>query len=173
MEHHPNVKDFWKPSQKIVELWKNEIREEYLGENGDDPIICLRCGEKTHTIRQCMRYKTILCKYHLNGYCSLSGRGGTNHCMFAHGQKEIRYPRRKKCVRVTIDSEIKKVTILGCGQLGHTYNQCCLNSETIDKAFPDKDHETDRAWKQTKQWHRAASSSHTCTNSSILENPSD
>jgi hypothetical protein len=129
MEHHPNVENFWKPSGKIYNLWKNETLEEFLGENGDDPMICLRCGERTHTLRQCMRYKTELCKYHMNGYCLLTGVGGTNNCLFAHGMSEFRRPRQKKCVKVFIDSTTKKVTLLGCGKYGHTYKQCSLNLE--------------------------------------------
>ena len=120
-KEHCGVEDFWKPSHNVHEMWQLG----WGGDNGDDPMVCLRCGETTHTISQCMRYKTRRCKYHSNGYCALSMTGfGSNHCLFAHGALELREPWLKRCVRVHIDEVSKKVTLLGCQKTGHVYRHC-------------------------------------------------
>ena len=80
------------------------------------PMVCYRCGEEGHARYQCLTYKVRLCWHYTNGQCV------ARNCPFAHGEHELRYPWKPRCVRVVKTSG--GVISIGCGSTEHTYHEC-------------------------------------------------
>ena len=104
------------PTWTVMDLW-----DEQLARERDTPTtsVCLRCGETTHVAEDCRRYKTRLCRFWRAGTC----HAGSQRCQFAHGERELRHPWERKCVRVEVTGEDTYV-IRGCLLSGHTFHTC-------------------------------------------------
>lgn len=81
-------------------------------------ITCFRCGEYGHFRSECLTHKTRLCALYEIGECTADAAS----CGFAHGEDDVRRPWQLKCVRVV--RVASRVSVLGCGQIGHTYRMC-------------------------------------------------
>ena len=76
-------------------------------------LTCFRCAEHGHIRSACMYWKTRMCPLR---QCA------SETCPHAHSYAELRNPKIAKCVRVTKVNG--KITVLGCGRIGHTYRAC-------------------------------------------------
>ena len=79
-------------------------------------MVCYRCGEEGHARYQCLTYKVRLCWHFANGQCV------ARNCPFAHGDHELRFPWKPRCVRV-VKTNGGTVSV-GCGSTEHTYHEC-------------------------------------------------
>ena len=79
--------------------------------------ICYRCGQPGHLRYQCMRYKVRLCSHYTqHKVCPVE------NCAFAHGEAELRYPWKMRCVRVV--KQHGKLLCIGCNSSTHTFRRC-------------------------------------------------
>ena len=83
-------------------------------------ITCFRCGQKGHKKQECRTWKTKRCTNHS---CKL----GIN-CGFAHAGEILRTPWIPKCVRVI--RENGQMRVIGCGEIGLTYRECCQSASS-------------------------------------------
>lgn len=137
-----------KPEHASRLKWRNDAPPPPPPDPNDNPIVCMRCGERGHVRPECARFRTRMCIHHQNGCCH-DGR----HCSFAHTRTELRDPLTKRCVRVCLIGEMTQqdlmlpqrdrigdVVVLGCNRVGLTYMECCGNNGGgggVDDAFDD------------------------------------
>jgi hypothetical protein len=82
--------------------------------------ICFRCGEVGHVRSQCMHFKIRLCWHFANGRCTAPS---DKHCPFAHGEEDLRFPWRLRCIRV-VRQEGGDFVCVGCNSTTHTFRKC-------------------------------------------------
>lgn len=79
---------------------------------------CTSCGEPGHVEEDCLRHKTIICKYWERKGCLNA------NCQYAHGRWELRKPNKLKCARV-FEIAPSTYVVRGCGDRNtHTYATC-------------------------------------------------
>ena len=79
---------------------------------------CNKCGQRGHTMRQCLTFKTRPCRFFYNGRCNKT----SDMCIYAHGDSELRPSSMYWCTRIIYDNGRRFVE--GCGNPGHTIQQC-------------------------------------------------
>ena len=87
-----------------------------------DHSFCYRCARTGHYTKDCMWFKTQLCKYWQEGNCRHGLKTGENVCMYAHGQDELRPVTPAWCIRVVHDNG--NMLVFGCGGPFHTPETC-------------------------------------------------
>ena len=86
-------------------------------------LICFRCGQTGHVRSQCMHFKVRLCWHYGQGRCVAPT---SDQCSFAHGEAELRYPWRSRCVRV-VKQPSGAFVCIGCNSDQHTFRKCPHN----------------------------------------------
>lgn len=77
--------------------------------------VCTRCGEQTHTRRQCMYFRTKTCN--AGTECAYG-----DACHFAHGAAQLRNPQQLRCIKV-VELNNGEAAFLGCGG-DHLFSDC-------------------------------------------------
>lgn len=89
-----------------------------------DHSFCYRCARTGHYTKDCMWFKTQLCKYWQEGSCRHGLKNGENVCMYAHGDSELRPVTQAWCIRVVHDNG--NMLVFGCGAPFHTPEMCSI-----------------------------------------------
>jgi hypothetical protein len=87
-----------------------------------DHSFCYRCARTGHYTKDCMWFKTQVCKYWQEGSCRHGLKNGENVCMYAHGEAELRPVTQSWCIRVVHDNG--NMLVFGCGAPFHTPELC-------------------------------------------------
>jgi hypothetical protein len=102
--------------------------------NNNRTSMCYTCGQKGHVSRECTRFKTRICKFWMNNCCNSGNADGTNSCIFAHGDSELRVPATLYCIRIIHDNGT--VSVEGCGVSGHRFAECPVGGINVSPVPP-------------------------------------
>jgi len=113
----PSIEQLQNNNRAYGSRFRNEKRQ---GPLTNTTSICFNCAETGHSMKQCAIYKVRMCRWWLAGNCGYEQADGTNTCLFAHGESEQRQSGIR-CVQTIYDNG--KITINGCRQIGHCFDE--------------------------------------------------